>query len=222
MKLKNPTASLCGSAVFALATAITPSGGQVAVDGVLTPGEGYSSLAVQDQVTQWGATNSLANIQTEQTTKLLNLFVAGRVDGNAMIVFVDSKPGGVSFIGNTLIQSGGFEADINNLGDTSTSGMTFEPGFEPDYAIRIFGTGVEAYASLYDLQKQFRADLGRVDTSGGAAGSHGPVVAISTEWEDVTVDADTSDPDFVKYTLPSGPTAPDKLFVRLEVLEVVE
>lgn len=171
--------------MFALATAITPSVAQVAVDGVRTAGEGYSELAVQSHATEWGVSNSLANLHTEQTTKLLNLFVAGRVDGNAMIVFVDSKAGGVSFIGNTLIQSGGFESDINNLGTSETSGMTFEPGFEPDYAIRVFGAGTEAYASLYDLQKRFRVDLGRVDTSGGSLGSHGAVAGIRAEWEDV-------------------------------------
>ena len=185
MKHKIPAANLCGSAVFALAAAITPCVAQVAVDGVRASGEGYTALAVQSQATGWGASNSLANIHTEQTTKLLNLFVAGRVDGNAMIVFVDSKAGGVSFIPNNLIQSGGFESDINNLGTSDTSGMTFEPGFEPDYAIRIFGAGAEAYASLYDLQKAFRVDLGRVDTSGGYVGSHGPVAGIRAEWEDV-------------------------------------
>ena len=33
-------------------------------------------------------------------------------------------------------------------------------------------------------------------------------------WTDVTASADTSDPNFVKYTLPTGET---KTFVRLEV-----
>ncbi len=37
-----------------------------------------------------------------------------------------------------------------------------------------------------------------------------------SDWEDVTDDADSSDPAFVKYTLPAGE---DKIFVRLEVIE---
>lgn len=38
-------------------------------------------------------------------------------------------------------------------------------------------------------------------------------------WQDVTGDADLSVPGFIKYTLPSGPTAPSKLFIRFEVEE---
>ncbi|HSP43084.1 MAG TPA: hypothetical protein VLO11_09450 [Luteolibacter sp.] len=190
MKLKSFSARIGGCAASLIALTIATTSAQVTVDAVRDVGEGYSELAVQDQTTNWGGGNSLANIHTEQTTKLLNLFVSGRANGNAIIVFVDSKAGGVSFIRNNLIQSGGFEADINNLGETDSAGMTFEAGFEPDYAIRVFGTGSEAYASLYDLQKAFRVDLGQVDTSVGNIGSHGPVSAIAVEWEDV----DTGDP----------------------------
>ena len=42
---------------------------------------------------------------------------------------------------------------------------------------------------------------------------------LADPWEDVTAAADLSVPGFVKYTLPSGPTAPSKLFVRFEVLQ---
>jgi hypothetical protein len=190
MKLKSFSHFTGGCAASLIALSIATSSAQVTVDGVRDVGEGYLEIAVQDQTTNWGAGNSLANIHAEQTTKLLNLFVSGRANGNAIIVFVDSKPGGVSFIRNNLIQSGGFEADINNLGETDSAGMTFETGFEPDYAIRVFGGGSDAFASLYDLQKGFRVDLGQVDTSAGNTGSHGPVAEILAEWEDV----DTGDP----------------------------
>jgi hypothetical protein len=42
---------------------------------------------------------------------------------------------------------------------------------------------------------------------------------LADPWVDVTGDADLSVPGFVKYTLPSGPSAPRKLFVRFEVLQ---
>ena len=185
MKSRFISARTGAFAAILIASAATQSHAQVTVDGVRTGGEGYSELAVQGQVTQWGSSNSLANIHTEQTGKQLNLFVSGRADGNAIIVFIDSKAGGVQQITNNLIKSGGFEADINNLGDTNSTGLTFETGFLPDYAIRVYGGGDDAFAALYDLQKGFRVDLGQVDSIEGSTGSHGAVTEIRTVWQSV-------------------------------------
>lgn len=177
---------LVAAALVTFATSTTYAA--ITVDGVrneLTETE-YSQLEVQSYDSSFGTVNTLANIHTAQTGKFLNLFAAGSLNDNAIIIFIDSKSGGVDNITNDLIRSGGFESDINNLGTSETSGMSFETdgtGFSPDYAIRVYGAGTAAYASLYDLQKRLRVDLGQVDST---AGSHGPVTALRVSWADVT------------------------------------
>lgn len=177
--------------VLVIATTMSTANAAITVDGSRDGGmeAEYSQIALQTHTTNWGAGNALANMYAADTGKLLNLFIAGRandVTGNAVILFIDSKAGGVSNITNNLIKSGGFESDLNNLGVDGVSGLTFESGFVPDMAIRIFGTGAEAYASYFDLQKQIRVDLGRVDN---ATASHGAVTELRTTWTDVGVDS---------------------------------
>ena len=161
----------------------------ITVDGTRNPVSEteYTQLAVQAQTSNWGTNNALANIYTAQTGKLLNLFVAGRADGNAIIIFIDSSPGaGVSSITNDLIRSGGSESDLNHLAPDAGTGMTFEDGFQPDYAIRIYGGGAEAYACVYDLNRRIHVDLGRVDN---ATASHGAVVQLRATWTNVGADS---------------------------------
>ncbi len=180
-----------GGAICALVIAtstMSTANAAITVDGNRDAGTEteYSQIALQTHTTNWGTGNALANMHAADTGKLLNLFIAGRASGNAVILFIDSKAGGVSNITNDLIKSGGFESDLNNLGLDGSSGMTFESGFEPDLAIRVYGTGAEAYASYFDLQKQIRVDLGQVDN---ATASHGPVIELRTLWTDVGADS---------------------------------
>jgi len=163
----------------------------ITVDGTRNAGSEteYSLLAVQAQTSNWGTNNALANIYAAQTGKLLNLFIAGRADGNSIILFIDSKPGvGVSGITNDLIRSGGFETDLNHLALDGVNGMTFETGFQPDYAIRVYGSGTAAYASLFDLNRRIRVDLGEVDN---ATASHGAVSQLRVNWANVGADSST-------------------------------
>ena len=177
--------------VCASLTATTASRATITVDGTRSAGTEteYSQLAVQAHTSHWGTNNTLANIHAAQTGKLLNLLIAGRADGNAILVFIDSKPGtGVSSIGNDLIRSGGFESDLNHLAPDTGTGMTFETDFQPDYAIRIYGAGTAAYASLFDLNQRIRVDLGQVDN---ATASHGAVAQLRAVWTNVGADSST-------------------------------
>ena len=186
MKLNLALWLVCASLV---STTVTRAA--IIVDGTRNAGSEteYSLLAVQAQTSNWGTNNALANIYSAQTGKLLNLFVAGRADGNAIMIFIDSKPGvGVSSITNDLIRSGGFETDLNHLALDGVSGMTFETGFQPDYAIRIYGSGSAAYASLFDLNRRIRVDLGQVDN---ATASHGAVSQLRVNWANVGADSST-------------------------------
>ncbi len=122
------------------------------IDGILEVGDGYgSALAVQSTTSNWGDSNALARFHAVQEGNSLNVHVAGRANGNAIILFLDTKPGGRNFIPTNTISSGGDEFRINNLGASTSAGMTFETGFEADFAVRIAGTGNDAFANVYDL-----------------------------------------------------------------------
>jgi len=155
-----------------LAAGISASHAQVTVDGVLDVLDGYTENAVQATASGWGAENYLAKLATVQDGSHLAVFLAGKPQNNAFILFIDSKAGGPSTISNTQITSGGEEYTINNLGPSGTdTGMTFETGFNPDYAIRVFGSGdgTQAYVNFYNLQTGTRGYYGQIVAANNAA-----------------------------------------------------
>ena len=163
------------------ALTITSAHSQVTVDGVRDGLDtGYTERAVQATTSNWGSSNSLANLHTAQAGSNLAVFLGGRPDGNAFILFIDSKPGGFNFIPNNLITVGDEAYTINNLGSSSTAGMTFETGFTADYAVRIFGTGTDAYVARYNLQTGTRD---YVENAGSVnRGPSGFVTDIRAAW----------------------------------------
>ena len=149
---------------------------QITVDG--TKEAAYGSPLSTQTLTGWGANNSLASLSAVQQGGSLFVFLAGRPQGNAFILFVDSKPGGVTFIPNNLITGGGEESSINNFGSSASAGMTFETGFEPDYAIRIYGEGAGgtgAWAAVYPLTAG--ASRSYIGDSGSSVGASGGVLS---------------------------------------------
>lgn len=164
----------------------------VTVDGTKDADYG-TPLSIQTVTAGWGGNNTLASMSAVQQGSALYVFLAGRPQGNAFILFIDSKPGGISFVPNNLIGSGGDEYCINNLGSSSSAGMTFENGFEPDYAIRVYGDGsggTGAWANLYVLTagsaRVFLGNSGAEDAMGA------PVTKLRTSWQTVT-DVATAD-----------------------------
>ena len=166
-------ATLC--AALGLASFLNSGGhAQITVDGTREADYG-TALSVQSVISGWGAGNVLASLSAKQEGGSLKVFLAGRPDGNAFFLFIDSKSGGANILVNNLITGGGEEYAINNFGTSSTAGMTFETGFPPDYAIRIHGGG---WTALYPLtQGSSRTYLGQstVTTVSG-----GPVTALRT------------------------------------------
>ncbi len=145
----------------------------------------YAELAVQATTSNWGANNTLANLHAGQDGSKLAVFVGGRADGNAILLFIDSKSGGPGTIANNQITSGNEPHTINNLGPAeSDTGMTFEDGFNPDYAIRIWGSGNEAYVNRYDLQAGTGTYVGQ--TVANIVPASGFISEIRTLWSDVT------------------------------------
>ena len=162
------------------------------LDGIrnTTTEAGYIEQSVQ--VNSNENFNLLANLHTAVTDANLRVFLGGRVDGgNAILLFIDSKAGGVSKIPNNLITSGDLPAAINNLGTSPSNGMTFESGFQPDYAIRIQGNGLfQAEVHRYDL------DAGTGHAVGNAAEvtrSGGFISGVHVRWQDVNVAPDQVD-----------------------------
>jgi hypothetical protein len=163
------------------------------VDGIRTPAteSGYTVRAVQSIQSSGGQENVLANLHSAVTAANLRLFIGGRARfDNAILLFIDSKAGGVPldgqgrpFIPNNLIQSAEFGSMINHLGASATEGMRFENGFRPDYAIRIQGVGdFDAPVHRFDLQAGTAHAVGNAVPAivGG-----GFISAIRCNWVDV-------------------------------------
>lgn len=159
----------------------------VTVDGSVGPGEGYSTQHVQTQESG-DASNTLANLRSVQVGDKLHLFLAGRANDSAVILFLDAKPGGVGRITPDLIaaQPGGEEVYINRLASGPTQGMAFESGFEPEMAIRVYGSesfdGKFAFVNRYDLSAGTQTYSGQAH---GATISDGPIRALRTDWRPV-------------------------------------
>ena len=183
--LKKPAAA---AACAALALASANLRADLVVDGSIGSGEAYTTLHTQLQTSSWTNQNALANLRAVQSGDNLYVFIAGRVTDNAIILFVDAKPGGVSRITPNLIapQPGGEEVYINRLASDASHGMSFESGFQPDLAIRIYGNesgGVKsAYVNRYDLVAGTQSYVGE---SCAAVISGGPIRALKTDWENV-------------------------------------
>lgn len=201
--------------ILALAT----QGGAVVIDGQ-RDASGYTERAVQAFGSgAWGAGNVLANLHTAQEGANLSVFIGGRASGNAILVFIDSKSGGNTFIPSNLITSGGEEWTITNFGSSPSAGMTFETGFAPDYAIRIWGDGTAAYVNRYDFTAGARSYAG--ECGNGAISNSDFIAAAKASWEDASAPyADVAKGVELKLSLtalgvPTGSGQPVKLMAML-------
>jgi hypothetical protein len=177
--LRPLSAALCALTLSATANPVT--------DGSAGAGEGYVTRHVQVQPS--GTTQSaLANLRSVQVHDNLHLFLAGRATNEAVILFIDAKPGGVTRITPNLIstQPGGEEVYINRLATSPTEGMAFESGFQPETAIRIYGNesaGTRvAFVNRYDLVTGGHVYAGE---SHAATVASGPIRRLKTDWRPV-------------------------------------
>ncbi len=216
---------------FAFATGATmialgfysPLSAAVTVDGVRNVAESYVEQAVQQTTTAWGADNALANLNAVQNNNDLFVHLAAKATDNAIIIFIDSKAGGINFIANNTIASGGEEFTINSLGSSASAGMTFETGFLADYALRIYinGAGDEAFINRYDLQTGTRTYV-------GSSKQTTPALPVSGFVSSLKIDLSSIDPPFASITkgiefglnlpqlgVPSGGSQTVKMFAVL-------
>ena len=112
-------------AILCLALCLAPffnSGlqAQITVDG--TRDVGYDTRAsTQTIASSWGGGNTLASLSFKQVGATLNVFLAGRANGNSLVLFIDSKSGGANKIVNNLATAAnGEEWRLNNFGTCST------------------------------------------------------------------------------------------------------
>jgi hypothetical protein len=172
------------------AFAAGPGRGAVTIDGLRGEDEGYGPPLVQETTSNWGGGNTLASLSAVASGGFLNVFLAGSAQGNAIILFIDSRPGGQTFIPSTLITQGGEENTINNLGSSETAGLTFEDGFAADYAVRIFGNNADAFVNTYNFAARSRTYAGE---AGGNNLSSGFIGDIFVDWQPVAA------PDFAAH-----------------------
>jgi len=217
--VSNRFAILCAAFGFASFFSFSAQA-QITVDG--TKDADYGTPLVVQSLTGWGANNTLASLSAVQQGGSLYVFLAGRPQGNAFLLFIDSKAGGVSFIPNNLISGGGETDRINNLGSSSTAGMTFETGFQPDYAIRIYGEGnggPGAWAAVYPLTAGAnRSYIGNSGDVGGASGL--PVSLLRSVWENVSSAASANKGSEIQFSIaglgvPNGTGQPIKMMAIL-------
>lgn len=176
--------SICQTSGGILAILLASTGiitATITVDGIRDAGTEteYAAGITVDQgtVSNWneGGHEALANLHAVQDGNTLAVHLAARIGratptvlGRSILLFIDSKSGGRTFIPNNLINYGGEENYINNLGTSSSVGMTFETGFTPDYAVRIYGDGATgAFVNLYDLNAGTRTEAGNAGVDAG-------------------------------------------------------
>lgn len=194
MKLvSNRFATLC--AAFGLTTFFNFSAhSAVTVDGTRDADYG-TPVSVQTLSSSWGGGNTLASLSAKQDGGTLNIFLAGRANGNTVFIFIDSKSGGANKIVNNLSSSGGGEAwRLNNLGTSTTDGMTFESEFSPDYAINIQSGGWTSLFPLNPASPQSRSYIGNCLNGGTASG--GPVMVLAADPSVDVTDVATHDKGF--------------------------
>jgi hypothetical protein len=195
---------------------------QITVDGTKDAGYG-APLAVQSVTYGWGGNQVLASLSAVQQGSSFYVFIAGRAQGNALMLFIDSKPGGITFVPNNLISGGGEEFCVNNFGASASTGMTFESGFQPDYAVRVYGDGgggTGGWAAVYPLTAgAARVYIGDSGSAGGASGSI--VTLLRSSWQNVTGNyADANRGSEIQLNLsqlgvPVGAAQPVKFMVML-------
>jgi hypothetical protein len=172
-------ATLC-VALGLVSFSILNSHAQITIDG--TRDAGYNArAAIQTTPSSWGGGNTLASLSFKQDGATLNVFLAGRADGNCVYLFVDSKSGGANKLVNNLIIAGtsGDEWRLNNFGTSATAGMTFESGFEADYAIGIEPGGWTHLFPIDLTTPQSRQFIGNCLNTNNAAG--GPVALLKAD-----------------------------------------
>jgi hypothetical protein len=174
---------------------------EVVLDGVRNAGEGYTESSVQETRNNWGTNNFLGNLHYVQSGNLLHVHVGARAAGNAVILFIDAKPGGVEFIPSNLITAGGEEYAINNLGASTLSGMTFEDGFTPELAVRVFGNGSDAFVNRYNFLTGVRTYSGQANA---ATISDGPISGLRVNWVDVPVVPETDPAEYDHQAATNG------------------
>ena len=166
----------------------------VTVDGTRDADYG-TPVSVQTLSSSWGGGNTLASLSAKQEGGTLNIFLAGRANGNTVFIFIDSKSGGANKIVNNLSSSGGGEAwRLNNLGTSTTDGMTFESEFSPDYAINIQSGGWTSLFPLNPATPQSRSYIGNCLNGGTASG--GPVMVLAADPSVDVTDVATHDKGF--------------------------
>ena len=155
-----------------------------AIDGFDDGFEGYLNRTVQTWPTRWSSYNALTNLRSSQSGDRLNLLIGGCASGNSMLLFIDSRAGGVNRITPGLV-SGPDAAIIDNLALDGGTGLTFEQGFAADHMIRVGGIP-EAIVHIANLQAP--GLISAIGSSGTSPISGGFVAGVATKWNPVILD----------------------------------
>lgn len=131
------------------------------INGLINESQWGNPLAKSSggPVSGFGPNNNLDAIYLKNMNGYLYGAVAGRVENNSnnrILVFIDSRPGGFNNLGAWTNRSNVPYVSIENL----NGGITFDPGFEPDYILAMNEANNEAYFDLYDMVNNTNLYLG--------------------------------------------------------------
>lgn len=175
MKYHLPILATC-----ALATTTALNAQPIVVDGQRDAA--YTLGALQGNPTAWGPNNVLASLYYHLGPTHASLFIGGRPEGNAFLLFVDSLPGGQNILNNN--QPGGDGYMLNNL-----NGFQFDAGFEADYMLRVWGDDVgNAFVNFFDLTDNSNGYLGNANPTPVVL--PGAAASFARDWQSVPAGTD--------------------------------
>jgi hypothetical protein len=200
----HPTRPLAAAAA-ALALAAQAASAQFVVDGSITQAEYGVPIVVQDTPTQFGDNQGELNAAFADYTPGvgLSLGLTGNLEqnGNGLVIFLDSKPGGgiasvdengfgtFGAIGGARTDDFGTDTDgaDGGLDDDTNTPSILDPGFNPDYSIEINGFEGTYFVNVIDLTRGNDADPNIDRFLGGVAADGSSTTATYTLDGDVAV-----------------------------------
>ncbi|MEM7806637.1 MAG: dockerin type I domain-containing protein [Planctomycetota bacterium] len=175
MKIAKNHSLITAAAVAVAAGLAADASAQVVVDGSITTGEYGPAIAVQDSPTGFGDNFSELNAAyadyVSGTGLYLGLTGNLELNGNGLVVFIDSKPGGaiastdssgfgtIGSIGGAKSDDWGTDRDGTiNQEDPINPPSILDPGFNPDYSLEINGFNGQYFLNVIDLTLPNDAD----------------------------------------------------------------
>jgi len=116
----------------------------------------------------FGSANNLSALNILSSQDYIFCGIAGSLNStNRILLFIDCQPGGYNSLSGWTNRTGGYpNGTPYHAMENLNSGITFDPGFEPDYILGINDVaGTDTYFDLYNMQANTQLFIGSANTS---------------------------------------------------------